>query len=105
MSIGNNTKYYTIGQAAEITGVKQSVIRFWEDQFPELSPRKNKFGHRVFTENDIKVIISIRKKLYDEGLTIKGAKKRIVAGAGKTVPVMSEIRKELEEILAILRSS
>ena len=99
MNTGNK-QYYTIGEISEITGIKQSVLRFWEDQFPELSPVKNKFGHRVYTHNDIQIITTIKKSLYDDGMTIKGAIKQLHRHNDKP----DSIKNELTEILKLLRS-
>ena len=104
MSIGNNfadnkeeQKYKTIGEVASLTGLKTSVLRFWETEFEDLSPKKNKFGHRVYTEKDIEIIFKIKDLLYEQGLTIKGA-----INALKTCRPISyskEIRSRLLEIL------
>lgn len=111
MSIGNKTKYYTIGQVSEVTGIKQNILRFWENEFDELSPLKNKFGHRVYRESDIVIVQKIQELLYQRGMTIKGAKK-ILSGKEdftENPPVVGKamtkyIREELEEMLNKLRS-
>ena len=111
MSIGNKTKYYTIGQVSEITGIKQNILRFWENEFDELSPLKNKFGHRVYRESDIVIVQKIQELLYQRGMTIKGAKKILSGKEDFTEhpPVIGKamtryIREELEEMLHKLRS-
>lgn len=111
MNIGNKTNYYTIGQVSEITGVKQNILRFWENEFDELSPLKNKFGHRVYRDSDIVIVQKIQELLYQRGMTIKGAK-RILSGKEdftENPPVIGKamaeyIREELEEMLSKLRS-
>ena len=111
MNIGNKAKYYTIGQVSEITGIKQNILRFWENEFDELSPLKNKFGHRVYRESDIVIVQKIQELLYQLGMTIKGAK-RILSGKEDFTdnpPVIGKavtkyIRDELEEMLNKLRS-
>lgn len=112
MNIGNEReKYYTIGEVAEITQVKQNVLRFWESEFRELSPIKNKFGHRVYKKSDIQIVYTIKDLLYRKGLTIRGAKKKLEEGAGeaglKSLEMESaimKIKRELNEWLNILRS-
>lgn len=69
--------YYTIGEVCSITGLKPSVLRFWESQFSELRPRRRKSGNRRYTQKDIETIKKIKYLLYDKGYTIKGAKKRL----------------------------
>lgn len=70
----NEEKFYSIGEVSSITGVKSTVLRFWETEFVELSPQKNKFGHRIYRQYDINIILKIKKLLYEDGFTIKGAK-------------------------------
>jgi DNA-binding transcriptional MerR regulator len=111
MNIGNKTQYYTIGQVSEITGIKQNILRFWENEFDELSPLKNKFGHRVYKDSDVVIVQKIQELLYQRGMTIKGAK-RILSGKDdflENPPVIGKamakyIREELEDMLKELRS-
>ena len=69
--------YYTIGQVSKISGLPQSVLRYWETVFESLNPPKSDGGTRQYTENDVEIILEIKKLLYDEGYTIKGANKHI----------------------------
>lgn len=69
--------YYTIGQVSKIAGLPQSVLRYWETVFDSLNPPKSNGGTRQYTENNVEIIIEIKKLLYDEGYTIKGANKHI----------------------------
>lgn len=66
--------YYSISEAAKHSGVKPSTIRYWEQTFKTLNPRRAKNGRRVYTRKDIDTIISIKKLLYEENYKIKGAK-------------------------------
>ena len=70
-------RYYSIGDVSQMMGVKQHVLRFWENEFPILKPRKNRAGNRAYTERDIKIISLIRRLLYEERYSIEGAKKRL----------------------------
>jgi len=83
--------YYTIGQVSKISGLPQSVLRYWETVFESLNPPKSDGGTRQYTENDVEIVLEIKKLLYDEGYTIKGANKHI---KGKYTPVI--ITKSLE---------
>ena len=67
--------YYTIGQLSKIAGLPQSVLRYWETVFISLNPPKSEGGTRQYTENDVELVLEIKKLLYDEGYTIKGANK------------------------------
>jgi len=66
--------YYSISEVAEILGVKTSVLRFWEKEFKELKLKRSKGGRRFYKEKDIMFLRKIKKLLYEDGLTIKGAK-------------------------------
>ena len=70
-------RYYSIKEVAKMTGLKQHVLRFWEAQFPQLRPRKNRAGNRAYTERDIKIVRLIKTLLYEEKYTIEGAKNRL----------------------------
>lgn len=65
--------YYSIGEVSEIIGQEPHVLRYWETEFDELSPRKNRAGRRVYTEDDIKTVERIQYLLKDEKYTIAGA--------------------------------
>lgn len=69
--------YYSIGEVSQITGLKQYVLRYWESEFPSLSPSKNRAGNRVYREKDIALIQYIKHLLYDQKFTIEGAKQRL----------------------------
>lgn len=69
--------YYTIGEVAEMFDVKTSTIRFWENEFSILKPRKNKKGNRLFTPKDIENLNIIIHLLKDRKFTIEGAKKKL----------------------------
>ena len=65
--------YYSIKEVSELTKLKPYVLRYWESEFPSLKPSKNKAGNRTYKQNDISVILNIKKLLYDKKFTIKGA--------------------------------
>ena len=67
--------YYSISEVSKITGLEQYVLRYWETEFPELKPAKNRAGNRIYTNKDIKLIMHIKSLLRDEKYTIEGAKK------------------------------
>ena len=73
--IGIKKLYYSISEVSKITGLEQYVLRYWESEFPELNPQKNRAGNRIYTNKDIKLIIHIKQLLRDEKYTIEGAKK------------------------------
>jgi DNA-binding transcriptional MerR regulator len=71
--------YYKIREVCEIIGVEAHVLRFWESEFPALSPPKTKTGQRIYRPKDIELLLEIRRLLYEEGFTIAGARKRLGA--------------------------
>lgn len=98
--------YYSIGEVSKITSLKQYVLRYWETEFPQLRPSKNRAGNRIYRPEDIKLILQIKKLLYDEKYTIEGARRKLEAmrerGNGEERKLLLEIKRDLESILEIL---
>ncbi len=69
--------YYSIGEVAEMVGLEQHVLRFWETEFSDLKPEKNRAGNRIYRERDIDIVRKIQFLLYEEMFTIDGARKKI----------------------------
>ncbi len=69
--------YYKIGEACKQLDIQPYVLRYWETEFPALSPDKSKSGQRVYSRQDLAIIRRIKELLYDEGYTIAGAKKKL----------------------------
>ena len=65
--------FFTISRTAEIIGVQPHVLRFWEKKFSSINPKKNLSGRRFYSSDDIKTLLMIKKLLYEDGFTIKGA--------------------------------
>lgn len=66
--------YYSISEVSKITGLEQYVLRYWENEFEQLKPQKNRAGNRIYTNKDIQLILLVKKLLRDEKYTIDGAK-------------------------------
>jgi DNA-binding transcriptional MerR regulator len=66
--------YYSISEVSKITALEQYVLRYWETEFEQLKPSKNRAGNRIYTNRDIKLILEIKRLLRDERYTIEGAK-------------------------------
>ncbi len=115
--------YYTISEVSQICGVKPHVLRYWESEFPNLRPRKDRGGSRRYRHRDIEEVLSIRTLLHEEGYRIAGARKLLqqrkqggepVAAPAKQMAMpftslapaqqLDEIRRELLEIRDLLRS-
>ena len=71
--------YYRIGEVEELTGVPAYVLRYWESEFKLLRPKKNPAGQRVYRQRDLELVRRIKTLLYDERLTLEGAKKRLLS--------------------------
>ncbi len=69
--------YYSIGEVKDITNIESHVLRYWETEFPTFRPRKSRTGQRTYTKKDIEMIFEIRRLLYEEKFTIKGAKNKL----------------------------
>ena len=69
--------YYRIGEVAEITDVPAYVLRYWESEFKLLRPKKNEAGQRLYRRKEVDLILKIKSLLYEERLTLEGAKKRL----------------------------
>lgn len=69
--------YYKIGDACKTLGIQPYVLRYWETEFPALSPAKSRSGQRVYSEKELEIIRRIKQLLYEEGYTIAGAKKKL----------------------------
>ncbi len=113
--------YFRIGDVSDLAGVEPYVLRFWETEFRMLQPKKGKSGQREYRRKDVELILEIKRLLYDEGFTIPGARKTLqekVRGgpkkpeesrspsgpsAGRSTVALNHIRKELQEILKVLK--
>jgi len=69
--------FFKIGEVAKLTGVEQHVLRYWEDEFDALQPKKNKSGQRLYEKKNIELIFKIKRLLYLERYTIVGAKQKM----------------------------
>jgi DNA-binding transcriptional MerR regulator len=109
--------YFKIGEVSELLGVEPYVLRYWETEFPVLSPKKSGTGHRLYRRKDVELLLRIKHLLYERKFTIEGARLTLTSEgkAPKVKPAkvaqrdlfaadpLPEIRKELAEILTILK--
>ncbi|AHF03415.1 MerR family transcriptional regulator [Marichromatium gracile] len=101
-------RYFTIGEVSELCGVKPHVLRYWEQEFPQLKPVKRRGNRRYYQRHDVLMVRQIRNLLYDQGFTIGGARQQL-SGEGarndlnQTHQLLRQMRLELEEILQVLR--
>jgi DNA-binding transcriptional MerR regulator len=118
--------YFKIGEVAEIVGVEQYVLRYWESEFPILRPTKSRSQQRLYRKRDVEILLRIKKLLYEDLYTIAGAKKILARGqergaspqlslslaehssesAASSVDTgfLKKIERELSDILKLLES-
>ena len=98
-----NESFSTISKAANIIGVQSHVLRFWEKKFLIITPKKSTSGRRYYSSLDIKYLLMIKKLLYDEGFTIKGAVNFIDKKYGlKTNPPKDKINDNIALIKSLI---
>ena len=93
--------FKTISEAADLLGVPQHVLRFWESRFPQIKPTKMRGGRRYYRPEDIRILTTIKHLLYKEGYTIEGAKKAF--GQSKELPAPAAIPVAKDNSLAAIR--
>jgi len=101
-------RYFTIGEVSELCAVKPHVLRYWEQEFPQLKPVKRRGNRRYYQRQDVLTIRQIRALLYDQGFTIGGARQQM-SGDGIQVDnsqfkqMVHQMIGELEELLDVLK--
>lgn len=73
--------YFKIGEVCDLVGVQAHVLRYWETEFPMLSPQKNKSGQRSYRRRDVEIALRVKQLLYNEMFTIAGARKKLQSEA------------------------
>ena len=101
-------RYFTIGEVSELCGVKPHVLRYWEQEFPQLKPLKRRGNRRYYQRQDVILIRQIRSLLYEHGFTIGGARQRMSGeearvDVNQSQQIIRQLRMELEDILLILK--
>ena len=106
--------YYSIGEVSELTKLKSYVLRYWETEFTQLKPPKNRAGNRTYRQKDIETILNIKDLLYNKKYTIDGARS-VLKGKGpatekndteplneKQKLILNKIKEELADIINII---
>ncbi len=81
-TVSEETRLYRIGEVSRIAELKPFVLRYWETEFPMLQPVKSPRGHRMYRQEDVDLVLKIKRLLYDEGFTIAGARRHLRDFAG-----------------------
>jgi DNA-binding transcriptional MerR regulator len=109
--------YFKIGEVSELLGVEPYVLRYWESEFPSLSPKKSGTGHRLYRRKDVELLLRIKHLLYEKRFTIEGARQTLQSEIKAPKPKLAkrvqqelfaedplpEIRRELTDILKLLK--
>ncbi len=112
--------FFRVSETSRLVGVPPHVLRFWETEFPALSPKKSGRGHRLYRRKDVELFLQIKHLLYEKRFTIEGARQTLKARAKRPAKVgkaaaaqaslfasapagLDQIREELREILRLLR--
>ncbi len=116
LEAGNNSelpaipgkRYFTIGEVSELCAVKPHVLRYWEQEFPQLKPVKRRGNRRYYQRHDVIMIRQIRDLLYEQGFTIGGARQKLSGESAKedanqSQQIIRQLRSELEEVLHMLK--
>ncbi|MBU0989449.1 MAG: MerR family transcriptional regulator [Proteobacteria bacterium] len=107
VQIPENRRYFRIGEASRIVGVKPYVLRYWESEFPQLKPQRADSKQRTYQKKDLETLLEIKSLLYEERMTIEGARQRLKREKAEDLtaglPFLKDIKGELHGILEILR--
>jgi DNA-binding transcriptional MerR regulator len=108
MKSSEDKRYYRIGEVSRIIGVEPYVLRYWEMEFPQIRPSRADSKQRTYQKKDLELIKEIKRLLYDEKLTIEGARKRLKKPVSKegvrplNSSLLEEIKSELREIVNMM---
>lgn len=102
--------YYSISEVSKITGLKEYVLRFWEKEFDQLNPKKNRGGNRTYTQKDIEIVNRINHLRKKEKLTIEGTRAKLtmkkhteekenINATAKTKTLIGQIRNDINDLL------
>src|SRR6202789_560956 len=86
--------FFRIGEVSRLVGVEPYVLRYWESEFPGLSPKKSSTGQRMFRRKDVELLLNIKHLLYNEKFTIEGARKALKTGKTGEDRPRSPVRQE-----------
>ncbi|MGE5839016.1 MAG: MerR family transcriptional regulator [Deltaproteobacteria bacterium] len=106
MEIPEEKKFFRIGEVSRIIGVEPYVLRYWESEFPQIRPVRADTNQRTYQKKDLELIMEIKRLLYEEKLTIEGARQRLKQRRERTpgadAGLIEEVKTDLQEILKTL---
>lgn len=106
VQIPDDKRYFRIGEASRIIGVEPYVLRYWESEFPQVRPERADSNQRTYQREDLENLLTVKKLLYEEKMTIEGAKRRLRQEKGDKISVdsafLDDLKTELSKILKML---
>lgn len=107
VQIPEDKRYFRIGEVSRIIGVEPYVLRYWETEFPQIRPGRADSNQRTYQRKDLETILEVKRLLYEEKMTIEGAKRRLkIKGKGPSPTIdqsfLEEIKGELRSLLKLL---
>ena len=103
--------YYSIGEVSKLVGLKSYVLRYWETEFKQLTPPKNRAGNRTYRQKDIDLILKIKDLLHGKKFTIEGARSVISSKTSSNIDketinrkIISQLKNELQQILQVIQN-
>ena len=106
MLIPDDKRYFRIGEVSRIIEVEPYVLRYWESEFPQIRPSRADSNQRTYQKKDLEIIFEIKRLLYEEKMTIEGAKmklkQKMSKGAPSKVEILADIKKELQDVIRLL---
>ena len=103
--------YYSIGEVSKLVGLKSYVLRYWETEFKQLNPPKNRAGNRTYRQKDIDLILKIKDLLHGKKFTIEGARSVISSKTSAIIDketinrkIISQLKNELQQILQVIQN-
>jgi DNA-binding transcriptional MerR regulator len=100
-------RYFTISEVSQLCLLKAYVLRYWEQEFPQLKPVKRKGNRRYYQYDDILLVRQIRKLLYDDGFTIEGARAQLECmpdSVSQSIKLNAVIKKMIAELESVLHN-
>jgi DNA-binding transcriptional MerR regulator len=100
-------RYFTISEVSHLCAVKAYVLRYWEQEFPQLKPVKRRGNRRYYQQQDVLLVRQIRKLLYEDGFTIEGARTQLSAApetVSQSVKVDAMVKKVISDLESVLQN-
>ncbi len=91
--------YYSIGEVSRLTKIEQYTLRYWESEFKQLNPAKNRAGNRIYTNQDIELVLKIKHLLKDKKYTFEGARKILEAEENNSVKEKKKSVKRIPKVV------